>query len=277
MVNALSIDLEDWFCVHNLSSVIKKEDWDKCEYRVEKNSSKILDLLDKYNTKATFFVLGWIAEKSPQLIKEIENRGHEIASHGYYHTLITSLTPEEFESDLKRGVEAIKKTGVTQEILGFRAPSFTIVDKTKWALEILEKNNFKYDSSVFPVSFHPDYGIGDVPLSPYKITKGILEFPMSVALFFWKKIPFGGGGYFRLFPYFITKYLFGKVNREGRPVIFYLHPWEIDPGQPKMKLPMLKKFRHYNNLNKTEKRFDRLLNDFQFTTLKNLCSKWTQN
>ncbi|HEY5536957.1 MAG TPA: XrtA system polysaccharide deacetylase [Ignavibacteria bacterium] len=277
MLNALSIDLEDWFCVHNLSSVIKKEDWDKCEYRVEKNSSKILDLLDKYNTKATFFVLGWIAEKSPQLIKEIENRGHEIASHGYYHTLITSLTPEEFESDLKRGVEAIKKTGVTQEILGFRAPSFTIVDKTKWALEILEKNNFKYDSSVFPVSFHPDYGIGDVPLSPYKITKGILEFPMSVALFFGKKIPFGGGGYFRLFPYFITKYLFGKVNREGRPVIFYLHPWEIDPGQPKMKLPMLNKFRHYNNLNKTEKRFDRLLNDFQFTTLKNLCSKWTQN
>ena len=277
MLNALSIDLEDWFCVHNLSSVIKKEDWDKCEYRVEKNSSKILDLLDKYNTKATFFVLGWIAEKSPQLIKEIENRGHEIASHGYYHTLITSLTPEEFESDLKRGVEAIKKTGVTQEILGFRAPSFTIVDKTKWALEILEKNNFKYDSSVFPVSFHPDYCIGDVPLSPYKITKGILEFPMSVALFFGKKIPFGGGGYFRLFPYFITKYLFGKVNREGRPVIFYLHPWEIDPGQPKMKLPMLNKFRHYNNLNKTEKRFDRLLNDFQFTTLKNLCSKWTQN
>jgi len=277
MLNALSIDLEDWFCVHNLSSVIKKEDWDKCEYRVEKNSSKILDLLDKYNTKATFFVLGWIAEKSPQLIKEIENRGHEIASHGYYHTLITSITPEEFESDLKRGVEAIKKTGVTQEILGFRAPSFTIVDKTKWALEILEKNNFKYDSSVFPVSFHPDYGIGDVPLSPYKITKGILEFPMSVALFFGKKIPFGGGGYFRLFPYFITKYLFGKVNREGRPVIFYLHPWEIDPGQPKMKLPMLKKFRHYNNLNKAEKRFDRLLNEFQFTTLKNLYSKWTQN
>jgi len=277
MLNALSIDLEDWFCVHNLSSVIKKEDWDKCEYRVEKNSSEILDLLDKYNTKATFFVLGWIAEKSPQLIKEIENRGHEIASHGYYHTLITSLTPEEFESDLKRGVEAIKKTGVTQEILGFRAPSFTIVDKTKWALEILEKNNFKYDSSVFPVSFHPDYGIGDVPLSPYKITKGILEFPMSVALFFGKKIPFGGGGYFRLFPYFITKYLFGKVNREGRPVIFYLHPWEIDPGQPKMKLPMLKKFRHYNNLNKAEKRFDRLLNEFQFTTLKNLYSKWTQN
>jgi polysaccharide deacetylase family protein (PEP-CTERM system associated) len=277
MLNALSIDLEDWFCVHNLSSVIKKEDWDKCEYRVEKNSSKILDLLDKFNTKATFFVLGWIAEKSPQLIKEIENRGHEIASHGYYHTLITSLTPEEFESDLKRGVEAIKKTGVTQEISGFRAPSFTIVDKTKWALEILEKNNFKYDSSVFPMSFHPDYGIGDAPLSPYKITKGILEFPMSVVRFLGKKIPFSGGGYFRLFPYFITKYLFGKVNREGRPVIFYLHPWEIDPGQPKMKLPMLKKFRHYNNLNKTEKRFDRLLNDFQFTTLKNLCSKWTQN
>ena len=277
MLNAISIDLEDWFCVYNFSTVIKKEDWNEFEYRVEKNTKRMLDILDKFDTKATFFVLGWIANKSPELIKEIEQRGHEIASHGYSHSLITTITPEEFELDLKKGLEAIRSSGVTQEIIGFRAPSFTIVEKTKWTLIILEKNNFKYDSSVFPVSFHPDYGIGNAPLNPYKITKGILEFPMSVGSLLGRKIPFSGGGYFRLLPYFITKHLFRQVNNEGRPVIFYLHPWEIDPGQPRLKFPPLKKFRHYNNLEKTEKRLERLLSDFKFTTIKNLMIKWNQN
>ena len=270
MINAISVDLEDWFCVYNLESLISKKDWDKYEYRLEKNAYRILSIFDNFHIKATFFVLGWIAEKSPELIKEIENRGHEIALHGYSHSLITKLTPSEFEKDLTKGLEAVKNSGIKQEIIGFRAPSFSITEKTIWALNILKKYNFKYDSSVFPVGFHPDYGISDSPIFPYKISGDLFEFPLSVVKVFGMNIPFSGGGYFRLFPYFITKFLFKKVNKENRAVMFYFHPWELDRQQPKMKLPLIKKFRHYNNLNKTENRLQKLLQDFKFTTIKNV-------
>ncbi|MFN2532270.1 MAG: XrtA system polysaccharide deacetylase [Pyrinomonadaceae bacterium] len=267
--NALSIDLEDWFCVHNLSAAIHRDDWDSCELRVRENTEKILTLLERHRTKATFFVLGWIAERVPDLIREVEQKGHEIGVHGYNHLLLTEITPDEFDKDLQRALDAITKAGVKTRPRGFRAPSFTIVENTKvWALPILEKHNFTYDSSVFPIGFHPDYGIVDSPLRPYKITENLYEFPMSVLDVLGRRFPFSGGGYFRIFPYAYTKYCMKKLNSQGHPAVFYLHPWELDPDQPRIKeLSRMQKFRHYRNLDLTEARLARLLSDFSFTTI----------
>jgi len=270
MKNAISIDLEDWFCVHNLSRLIKKEDWDGCESRISKNTECILEILQEHKTQATFFVLGWIAEKFPELIYKIEQNGHEIATHGYHHLNIIQTTPREFEEDLKKSLDILKKIGIKQDVLGFRAPSFTIVEKTMWALEILEKYNLKYDSSIFPIGFHPTYGVPSALLSPYKVSSKLQEFPMSCVRFFGVNFRCCGGAYFRFFPYTYTRYCIKKCNSLGRPIVFYIHPWEIDPDQPKLKLPALKYLRHYYNLDKTKKRLDKLLSDFQFTTIRNV-------
>lgn len=269
MKNAISIDLEDWFCVNNLRQAIRREDWENCEQRVFNNTTRILNLFDKHSTKGTFFVLGWVAERFPELIRQIEQRGHEIAVHGYNHLLLTEISPQEFEADLARALEVIQSCGLEKRPVGFRAPSFTVVPSTKeWALQILEKYQFKYDSSVFPVGFHPDYGMADSPLVPYKITDKLLEFPMSCLEIFGRRIPFCGGGYFRLFPYAYTKRCLRTFNARGNAAVFYLHPWEIDAGQPRIKdLPTLKSFRHYRNLQSTEEKLDRLLSDFEFTTI----------
>ena len=276
MKNALSIDLEDWFCVYNLSQAIKKEDWDSCELRIENNTKRILELLAAHDTKATFFVLGWIAERIPNLVYEIEQQGHEIASHGYSHNLLFNMTPESFEKDLLKALE-VTKISTQTEIYGFRAPSFSIRKDTMWALDILAANGFSYDSSIFPVSFHPDYGIPDVPLSFYKVNSNVIEFPLTCVEVFGKRIPCCGGGYFRIFPYSVTRFLLRRCNNEGRPAIFYLHPWEIDPGQPKVKLSWQKSFRHYYNLSKTFKRFSWLLRDFEFGTVKEVLDTWIKN
>jgi polysaccharide deacetylase family protein (PEP-CTERM system associated) len=269
MMNAMSIDLEDWFCVHNLSAVIDKKNWDKCELRVYESTSRILNLLNKHATRATFFVLGWIADRIPELVREVEAGGHEIAVHGYDHLLLTEITPAQFEEDLVRALKALENCGIQQPVLGFRAPSFTIVEATRlWALTILEKHNFKYDSSIFPVGFHPDYGDSNAPLSPFRITDRLYEFPLSCLDVFGMRLPFSGGGYFRLLPYAYTKYFMKRCNAMGRPAIFYLHPWELDTGQPRLKLPRAKEFRHYHNLDKTEERLDSLLRDFHFTSIK---------
>ena len=270
MKNVLSVDLEDWFCVHNLSQVIDREQWNTYEFRVEQNTLRLLNIFDKHQVKATFFVLCWIAEKLPDLIKEIAKRNHEIASHGYSHQLLTHMTPSEFEDDLEKSLNAIQQCGIKQNIIGFRAPSFTIVNKTKWALEILEKYHLKYDSSVFPINYHPDYGMPDAPLHPYKITDSLYEVPLSCIDLCKLRIPCSGGGYFRLFPYQFTKYCIKKCNAAGRPIIFYLHPWEIDHQQPRISLPMLKKFRHYHGLKHTENKLEKLLQDFEFSTIKDM-------
>src|SRR4030095_143423 len=270
MKNALSIDLEDWFCVHNLAGVIKRDDWDKCDLRVRRNTTRILDLLDEKKVNATFFVTGWRADRCPDLIQEVERRGHEIGVHGYNHLLLTEITPEEFDADLQKAFEALDRAGVKSNPIGFRAPSFSMVNTTKdWALPTLEKYGFRYDSSVFPVGFHPDYGIANAPLSPYKITDRLYEFPMSVLEIYGRRFPSCGGGYFRPFPYSYTRYCMRKVNEQGRAVVFYLHPWELDPGQPCINnLSASQKFRHYRNLDQTERPLRRLVNDFQFTTVR---------
>ena len=267
MLNALSIDLEDWFCVANLRHIFEIKDWGGCDLRVEQSTAKILELLDKYNVIATFFVLGWIAERVPSLIAEIADKGHEIATHGYSHTLLTEMTPSEFESDLRKAL-AVTNDIVDCEIIGFRAPSFTVTGKTMWAVDVLKENGINYDSSVFPAGFHPDYGMPNADLNVFEYDNGLIEFPLTCVEIFGKRIPCGGGGYFRLYPYPVTKFLLSKCNRQGRSALFYLHPWEFDPDQPKVKLPPIKRFRHYNNLEKTFGRFERLLNDFKFTTVR---------
>ena len=265
----MTVDLEDWFNVYNLNQAIKREDWAKCELRVAASATRMLDLFDKHGTRATFFVLGYIAERVPELVRQVAARGHEIATHGYSHALLTEITPEQLDSDMKRTLEILRgPCGVAGEIIGFRAPSFTIVKSTYWALDVLARHGITYDSSVFPIGFHPDYGVADAPLNPYKITPAITEFPLSVIEVCGRRFPCSGGAYFRIFPYRYFKYAIRKISRQGRPFVFYIHPWEIDPGQPFVKIPLGKRFRHYHNLRKTESRLDRLLGDFQFTTMR---------
>jgi len=274
MLNAMSIDLEDWFCVHNFSSVIPRTRWDQCELRVGKATGTILRILESRHVHATFFVLGWIAEKEPSLIEEIAGRGHEIATHGYSHRRVCDMTEPEFEEDLCRSIDVIRRVSGA-DVRGFRAPSFSITRQTEWALPILLRHGLWYDSSVFPVGFHPDYGIGDAPLEPYEFN-GVLEVPMSSVDIMGRRVPCSGGGYFRLYPYAVTRGLIRRCNAEGRPVVFYIHPWEFDPGQPRVKNTWLKTFRHYHNIDKTAERFARLLDDFRFGTIQQTLLAGTQ-
>jgi len=267
--NVMSIDLEDWFCVYNLSNVYRFEDWPKLESRVEKNTLRLLDVFAKHKVEGTFFVLGWVAERYPDLIREVERKGHEIATHGYSHRLLTQMTCDEFEADLARALEVTSRI-VSQPVKGFRAPSFSVTQKTMWAVETLARRGIRYDSSVFPIGFHPDYGIGDAPLEAYSMPNGLFEVPMSCAELAGRRIPCSGGGYFRLLPYAVTRGLMRRCNAQKRPVIFYLHPWEIDPGQPRVPLPAVKAFRHYNNLDQTMPRLERMLSDFPFTSFRRL-------
>ncbi len=271
MRNAISIDLEDWFCAYNLR--IPVSEWDHQELRVAQNTHRILELLAKHQTTATFFVLGWMAERVPELVREIEAAGHEIATHGYSHTVLTEMTSEAFEQDLVKALEATRAC-VQQEILGYRAPSFTITNKTRWAIDILGRHGIRYDSSVFPLSYHPDYGIPNASLAIHQL--GCLtEVPMSCAEIFGRRVPCSGGGYFRIYPYAVTRFLLRKCNAQGRPIIFYLHPWELDPGQPRQKLSWSKALRHYRNLDKTAERFDRLLGEFEFTSIRGVLADRT--
>jgi polysaccharide deacetylase family protein (PEP-CTERM system associated) len=270
MRNVMSVDVEDWFCVHNLSRLIPYADWDKCESRVERSTGRLLDLFGKHGVEATFFVLGWVADRFPDLVREIERRGHEVATHGYSHQLLTFMQPEDFRADLQRSLMVLAKT-TSQEVRGFRAPSFSLTRRTFWAVDILRENGIHYDSSVFPVAFHPDYGIADADLQPHRLAEGLTELPMGVAEVWGRRIPCSGGGYFRLYPYALTRALMRRCNRQGRPVIFYLHPWEADPEQPRVPgLPWSNRFRHYNNLDRTAERLDRLLSDFAFTSARRL-------
>ncbi|VAW34298.1 FIG004655: Polysaccharide deacetylase [hydrothermal vent metagenome] len=267
--NYLTIDVEDYFQVAALKEVVgPHRNWDNYPARVDNNTKTILTLLDKYNVKATFFIVGWIAERFPRLVKDIHAAGHDIGCHSYYHRLIYELTPEEFRQDTKAAKEILEQiTG--QPVLTYRAPSYSITNKSLWALDILEELGFTHDSSIFPIR-HDRYGIPDAPRFKYKIPgHNLIEYPISTSIFIGRKIPVAGGGYFRLFPYWFTKMALKKINRQdGQSFIFYIHPWEIDPGQPRLKgLSTLSKFRHYNNLDQTASRFEQLLTDFSFVPI----------
>jgi polysaccharide deacetylase family protein (PEP-CTERM system associated) len=265
--NYLTIDVEDYFQVSAFQDIIGSADWGGMEQRVERNTDKVLALLAENQIKATFFIVGWIAEKFPQLVKKIHHQGHVIGCHSHWHRKVYDLSPEEFAADT-RNVKAILEDLVGEAVLGYRAPSYSITNKSLWALDILKELGFTYDSSIFPI-YHDTYGIPDAPRYAYRHPNGLLEYPISTALLMGRKVPVSGGGYFRLFPYWFTRYALRSINqKEGQPFIFYLHPWELDPEQPRFQqAKILSKFRHYNQLGRTCGRFKRLLTDFSFVPL----------
>jgi polysaccharide deacetylase family protein (PEP-CTERM system associated) len=266
--NALTVDVEDYFHVSAFAKNIKSSDWDKQPLRVEKNTQRLLDLFDEEQVKATFFVLGWVADRNRKLIKEIAERGHEVACHGYSHQLIYNQTAEVFREETVRS-KALLEDIAQQPVRGYRAASYSITRKSLWALDILAEAGFEYDSSIFPVR-HDRYGIPDAKETPHVLKTpaghSLVEFPLSTAKILNYKLPVAGGGYFRLYPYALTKAGLSQINRRQQPFIFYLHPWEIDPDQPRVETSRFSRFRHYNNLDKCEPRLRSLLSDFNFGT-----------
>lgn len=274
MLNAFSVDVEDYYQVLNFQARLPREQWEAQESRVLANTRRILDVLDESGTRGTFFCLGCVAEREPGLIREIAARGHEVASHGESHTPITRLDARAFLAearDSRRRLEDLSG----QRVLGFRAPSFSVVDRTRWALDALLDAGYRYDSSIFPIR-HPDYGMPGIDPAIHAITapsgRSIVEFPMTVAHVLGKPVPVSGGGYFRLLPFEVTRWGLRRANRAGRPAVFYLHPWEVDPDQPDLrkKTSRFGAFRHYTGLHRTEPRLRRLLAAFRFAPLKDV-------
>jgi polysaccharide deacetylase family protein (PEP-CTERM system associated) len=271
MRNVVSIDLEDYFQVSAFDSVIPRSQWDKFASRVERNTQILLELFSRRQVKATFFVLGWIGERHPSLIRKICSLGHEVACHGYSHKLIYQQTPEEFREETRRA-KALLEDLVGSPVCAYRAASYSITKRSLWALDILAEEGFLLDSSIFPI-VHDRYGIPDACRRPFRIKlrngMELTEFPISTIRMFGINLPVAGGGYFRLLPYQITKAAIQYLNRRERlPVIFYLHPWEFDPDQPVQPVKGLSRYRHYLNLHKTEPRFLQLLSDFTFSPLR---------
>lgn len=270
--NALTIDVEDYFQVAALAEAVDRDDWSSMEYRVEANTDRLLALFDEHQTKATFFTLGWVAERSPALIRRIRDAGHEIASHGYSHQLIYTQTPEVFREETRKSKTVLEDiTG--NAVTGYRAASYSITSKSRWALDILCEEGFTWDSSIFPVH-HDRYGMPGTPHEPYLLQTPnggtLTEFPLSTCPIGQYRLPIAGGGYFRLFPYGLSRWGLGKINKAGQPFIFYLHPWEIDTEQPRLKVKALSRFRHYNNLGKCMGRLERLLGDFRFGSVSDV-------
>ncbi len=265
MLNALTIDVEEWFCVSNFDGVIRREEWADQESRLEAPIRTILDLLDRHGVKATFFVLGWIAERHRGLIREIHDRGHEVGSHGYEHRLAHGLSPAEFREDLCRSIEVLARaTGA--ECRGYRAPSFSLRREMSWAWDALYSAGIRYDSSIFPV-LHDRYGEPDAPRFPFAIRSGegqIVEFPLSTVTALSWNIPVAGGGYFRLYPLALTRWALKRINREGHPAVVYLHPWEFDPDHPTPRASRAAVLRHRIGLRSVLPRLDRLLGDLRF-------------
>lgn len=270
-VNAFTIDVEDYFQVAALAGAISRESWPTREYRVEGNTERILKLLADKKVHGTFFVLGWVAEKSPQLVRRIADAGHEIACHGFSHQLIYSQAQPVFREETLRAKHHLEDV-IGQAVTGYRAASFSITRESLWALDVLIDAGFEYDSSVFPIH-HDRYGIPGASPEPGTIVapsqRSLVEFPMSAAKFFGVQVPVSGGGYFRILPYWVTRTGLKQINEQvGRPFTFYLHPWEVDPGQPRFKVSAFSRFRHYTNLDRCEARLRRVLGDFSFATMR---------
>jgi polysaccharide deacetylase family protein (PEP-CTERM system associated) len=271
--NAMSVDVEDYFHVAALSDVIREEDWPRMEYRAESSTHKLLELFARKGIQATFFILGWVARRSPDLIREIYSSGHEVACHGMSHRLIYRQTPEEFEAETRDSKHLLEDI-VGAPVVGYRAASWSITRQSLWALDIIHSLGFEYDSSIFPVR-HDIYGIPGAPRRPGVVEtpsgKKLVEFPPSTAPLAGVHVPVAGGGYFRLLPYWLTRAGLRRINAsEGQSFVFYLHPWEVDPEQPRVKAKWRSRFRHYTNLSKTYGRLERLIDEFRFTTVRNV-------
>lgn len=267
-LNALTIDVEEHFQVHAFETVSERSKWDRFPSRVVINTRRVLDLLDEYSVQATFFILGWVADRHPRIVREIVARGHEVATHGYWHELVYRQTPGEFADDLNRSLEAIRRAVGGVRVRGYRAPTFSITDQSLWALPILRDHGIKYDSSIFPVAVHDSYGIGGAHRFANKTYCGVWEFPVSTLRVANQNLPVAGGGYFRLFPLAVTRAAIRHLNAQSQPAVVYLHPWEFDPGQPRMSdAPILSRFRHYVNLVQTENRLRALMQEFRFAPM----------
>jgi polysaccharide deacetylase family protein (PEP-CTERM system associated) len=266
IVNAMTIDVEDYFHVSVFDGVVPRSRWTTLESRVCRNTDRLLAMFSEHDVTATFFVLGWVAERFPALVARIAALGHEVASHGYSHRLIYDQTPAAFRDDVRRA-KTILESATGRPVLGYRAPSYSITPRSLWALDVLIEEGYLYDASIFPIR-HDRYGIPTSPRHPYVITRvsgSLLEAPGSTTRLPLMNVPIAGGGYFRILPYQWTRWGIRRVNRtERRPVIFYLHPWEIDPAQPRLDAGFVSRFRHYRNLEKTDQRLRRLLGDFRF-------------
>jgi polysaccharide deacetylase family protein (PEP-CTERM system associated) len=275
MLNAMTVDVEDYFHVSAFAGVVPRSQWPVLESRVCRNTSRLLDILEQAGVHATFFVLGWVAERFPTLVKEIHGAGHELASHSFDHGLVYDKSPDAFRDDLRRAKMAIEQAaGVA--VRGYRAPSYSITERSLWALDILVDEGYTYDSSIYPIR-HDRYGIPSWPRHIQRVDRldgSIWELPGSTVRHWGMNLPMGGGGYFRLLPYWWTRNGIHRLNHsEGRPAVFYLHPWEIDPDQPRLNGRAVSRFRHYYHLSQTEPRLRRLLKTFRFGTVSEVLGK----
>ncbi len=275
MLNVFSVDVEDYFHVEAFASRIPVSSWDSFVPRVEQNVDRMLGSLRRHGVTGSFFVLGWVAERFPGIVREILDAGHEIGCHGYSHRRLHGLTPELFRADLRRARRSLAEAGGARDVVAYRAPSFSIVQQTAWAFDVLAEEGFRIDSSVFPVR-HDLYGIPGAERFPHwRQTPGgqaLFEFPPSTVRIGARNWGVAGGGYLRILPYAMTKWAIRRINgKEGQPVMVYVHPWEIDPAQPRIPAGLRSRLRHYTNLSRMEGRLDRLLQDFSFTTLSDAC------
>ena len=272
VVNAMTVDVEDYFQVSAFEGFAPRYRWHEFECRVEANTERLLSIFDDTKIKATFFILGWVAERYPHLVREIAQRGHELASHGYLHRLVYDTTREGFREDIRKAKGLIESAS-GGHVFGYRAPSYSITPRSLWALDILIEEGYRYDASIYPIH-HDRYGIPPSPRQPYVIRRAagaIMEAPGTAVRVGPLNLPVGGGGYFRLLPYEWTAWGLRRINRtEGRGAIFYLHPWELDPGQPRLPAGSMTRLRHYTNLDKTEARLRRLIAEFSWGPLRSL-------
>ena len=278
IINAMSIDVEDYFQVSAFDGVVPRTRWDSMESRVVANTDRLLAIFDEFRVRSTFFVLGWVGKRHPDLVSRIAGAGHEVASHGYAHRLIYDQTPAAFRADVRRAKGTLEQAA-GRRVTGYRAPSFSITTRSLWALDILAEEGYTYDSSIFPIK-HDRYGIPTSGRRPYRIDRGthsLIEVPGSTTRVGPMNLPVAGGGYFRLLPYWWTRWGISRVNRlEGRAAVFYLHPWEIDADQPRLPAGRLTRFRHYRNIAHTEARLRQLLTDFKFDAIDTVVSRAKQ-
>lgn len=268
VVNAMTVDVEDYFHVSVFDGLVPRHAWERMESRVCANTERLLRIFGDSGIRATFFVLGWVAERFPRLVRAIAAEGHEIASHGYGHRLVYDLTPAAFRDDIRRS-KLLLEAATSAPVHGYRAPSYSVTSRSLWALDILIEEGFHYDASIFPIH-HDRYGIHISARHPYLLQRAgaLVEAPASTVRWGLFNLPIGGGGYFRILPYAWTRWGIRRLNHlERTPAIFYLHPWEIDPGQPRLGASAIGRFRHYRNLAKTEQRLQELLRDFRFSTM----------
>ena len=268
LVNALTVDVEDYYHVSGFDRCVSRADWDSIAPRLAIGTERILDTLDRAGVRATFYVLGWVAERQPSMVRAIRASGHEIGCHSHGHRLIYEMTPEEFRADTRRSLDVLEDT-IGEAVTLYRAPSFSITRKSEWALDILIEEGIRVDSSIYPVH-HDRYGIPGTPLVPHRITRpsgSIWEYPPPVCPVWGWPVPVGGGGYLRLYPYSVTRGLLERINAEGRPFAAYLHPWELDPEQPRIRCGWKQRFRHYVGLQRTASRLAKLCRDFPLSTL----------